>query len=214
MASVSRKTSTTRAERRADTARRLGEAAQELIAAGESVTRLSVDKLCTRAGIARSTFYAHFADKGELLRDLFTEVLGDLHSANEHWWTLGPVTQPELRSALTQLVRRYQPNRHLVAAAFDLSSYDAATRDLVHQAMDRSIAELAEHIERGQHEGWIDPDLLPHQTAGWLIWTIERGQRQILDLASPTWNDDIDGYLQMIWNALYRFANRPAELPG
>lgn len=207
MASVSRKTTANRAERRADTARRLRTATEELLDAGESFTRLSVEKLTAGAGIARSTFYAHFADKGELLQFLFADIIEELHLANQAWWNLGPLSRHDLRSALAVIVETYRPHRALVTAAFDVSSYDAATRVAVRRAMERSIDELAAHIERGQQQGWADPGLLPRETAGWLIWMIERGQRRLITYQSdPNEPAGIDAYTDLVWSALYEFA--------
>src|SRR6266496_2745844 len=79
---------------------RLLAATEGLLNAGHSYTALSVERLITDAGISRSTFYAYFKDKGDLLHALMTDVLGQLYDyARLGWWEFADsATKEDLRS--------------------------------------------------------------------------------------------------------------------
>jgi hypothetical protein len=94
-----------------------------------------------------------------------------------------------------------------------VSSYDATVREEVTTMMSRNIAGLKRHIQRGQKQGWIDPELLPAETAAWLTWMAERGQHQMVRTADDAEvNALIDAYADVVWNTLYAFA--PAREGG
>src|SRR4051794_34010288 len=68
MPSVTRKSQSSRAERRDNIRRRLLAVLENLLDKGENFTEVSVERLVSEAGISRSTFYVYFEDKGDLLR--------------------------------------------------------------------------------------------------------------------------------------------------
>jgi AcrR family transcriptional regulator len=208
MPSVTRKSHGNRAQRRDDVRQRLLAVVEELLTRGESYAEISVERLVSEAKLSRSTFYVYFEDKGDLLRAWFAQVIEELDDAAGRWWTLdGTATKADLRTALAQIVNTYRPHTTLMAALYDMSSYDATVRDEVTTMMTRNTAGLRRHIQRGQKQGWIDPDLLPAETAAWLTWMAERGQHQMVRMA-----DDaevtalIDSYADVVWNTLYAFA--------
>ena len=55
---------------------RILEATERLLRDGASFTHLSLREISQAAGIARSTFYVHFADKSDLLLDTEKETYG------------------------------------------------------------------------------------------------------------------------------------------
>jgi AcrR family transcriptional regulator len=208
MPSVTRKSHGNRAKRRDDVQRRLLDVVEELLANGESYAGISVERLVSEAKLSRSTFYVYFEDKGDLLRAWFAQVIEELEDAATSWWKLdGDATKKDLRAALDQIVKTYRPYTTLMAAVYDTASYDATVRDEVTMMMSRNTAGLRAHIKLGQKQGWIDPTLLPAETAGWLTWMAERGQHQMVRSA-----DDaevarlIDAYSDIVWYALYAFA--------
>jgi AcrR family transcriptional regulator len=214
MPSVTRKSHGNRAKRRDDVRRRLLAVVEELLTAGESYAEISVERLVSEAKLSRSTFYVYFEDKGDLLRAWFEQVIEELDAAAGAWWKLdGTATPADLRAALAQIVNTYRPHTTLMAALYDMSSYDSTVREEVATMMSRNSGGLRRHIQRGQKQGWIDPDLLPAETAAWLTWMAERGQHQMVRLADDAEVEKlIDAYADVVWNSLYAFA--PARNGG
>jgi AcrR family transcriptional regulator len=205
MPSVTRKRQSSRAERRDEIRHRLLEVVERLLDEGETFTEISVERMVSQAGLARSTFYLYFQDKGDLLVAWFGEITVELEAAATGWWNLGPdATRQELRTALEGIVNTYRPHTTLMAAMYDAAAYDPEVRGLVTAMMKRNIAGLRKHIKAGQKAGFVDPDLLPDQTAGWLTWMAERGLHQLVRTASDAELDRlIDAYTAIVWNALY-----------
>jgi AcrR family transcriptional regulator len=208
MPSVTRKSHGNRAQRRDDVRKRLLAVVEELLTRGDSYAEISVERLVSEAKLSRSTFYVYFEDKGDLLRAWFAQVIEELEDAAAGWWELdGSATKADLRAALAQIVNTYRPHTTLMAALYDMSSYDATVREEVTTMMSRNTAGLKRHIQRGQKQGWIDPELLPTETAGWLTWMAERGQHQMVRMADDAEVEAlVDAYADVVWNTLYAFA--------
>jgi AcrR family transcriptional regulator len=212
MPSVTRRAKSTRADRRADIRQRLLEALEALLKNGESFAELSVERLVTEADISRSTFYVYFQDKGDLLRAWFAETNAELAAAAASWWQLGTgLTRADLHAVLDRIVRTYQPHTTLMAALYDTAAYDPLVRKLVNEMMSSNIAGLRKHIRTGQREGFVDPTLVPEQTAAWLTWMAERGLHQLVRDAPPgELQKLIEAYTGIVWNVLYAPPRRPA----
>ena len=208
MPSVTRRSHSSRAQRREDVRDRLLAVVEELLGQGESYTELSVERLVSDAGISRSTFYVYF--KGDLLRAWFTEIEAELEKAARDWWALDSSSRREdLRAALGKVVKAYRPHTTLMAAMYDAAAYDPGVRELVETMMSGNIAGLRKHIRAGQKEGFVDPDLPPQQTAQWLTWMAERGLHQLVRIAGDAELERlIDAYTAIVWNTLYAPARR------
>lgn len=213
MPSVTRKSQGGRAERRDQIRARLLTAVESLLAEGESFTELSVERLVSLAGVSRSTFYVYFEDKGELIQGWLADIISELDVAARAWWELdGTVTWEGLRAALDQVVKVYRPHTTLMSAAFDAAAYDPGVREQVETMMERNIAGLRKHIKTGQTSGWVDPRLLPAQTAAWLQWMAERGLHRLIRDATTDreLTDLVDAYTTIVWNTLYANTTRRA----
>ena len=208
MPSITRKAGSTRAQRRDDIRTKLLGAIEEMLGEGESFTELSVERLVAAAGVARSTFYVYFEDKGELLRAWLEDITGELDTSAKGWWKLDEQAKREdLREALSAIVTTYRPHTNLMAAAFDAAAYDAGVREAVQGLMTHNAAGLRKHIRTGQREGFVDPDLPPAEVAQWLTWMAERGLHQLVRGADDaTVEGLIDAYTAIIWNTLYAAA--------
>ena len=205
MPSVTRRSQSSRAQRREEIRDRLLAVVERLLSEGESYTELSVERLVSEAHHSRSTFYVYFQDKGELLRAWFTEIQAEVESAARDWWALGgSSTRADLRAALSQVVEAYRPHTTLMAAMYDAAAYDQAVRELVEAMMDWNTAGLRKHIKTGQREGFIDPSLPAKETAAWLTWMAERGLHQLVRRAREAELERlIDAYTGIVWNTLY-----------
>jgi AcrR family transcriptional regulator len=204
MPSVTRRSQSSRAERRSEIRRRLLDVVQGLLDDGESFTEISVERMVQAAGMSRSTFYVYFEDKGDLLRDWFGDIRAEIADAGGWWEIDGDSTRDDLRAALSQLITTYHPHGALMAATFDAAAYDPSVRGLTSAMMDANTAALRKHIKVGQKAGFIDPELHPEQTAQWLTWMAERALHVILrDLPPAALQPHIDAYTAIVWNTLY-----------
>src|SRR3954449_6809724 len=110
MPSVTRRRPGDRASRRDEVRARLLAVVERLLAEGESFTEISVERMVAEAGMARSTFYVYFTDKGDLLRAWFARITDELRAAATGWWELHPpLGFHDVRAALATIVAAYRP---------------------------------------------------------------------------------------------------------
>lgn len=212
MASITRKKHRGRAQSREPAKQRLLTAVEHLLSQGESFTELSVARLIQEASISRSTFYLHFADKGELLRTLSSGIANELAAATSVCWDLpADATRDDVAAGLQHLVQIYLPHAGLLAAVVETAGYDTVVRDHWISLMDQTISDAATHIRRAQRQHNVRDDVRPTQTAQWLIWMIERGLYQLVrDAPPPEARRLITELSEIIWCRLYEprpFAN-------
>jgi AcrR family transcriptional regulator len=192
-------------QRRREIRDRLLAAIDALVAEGDSYATVSVEKLANAAGISRATFYIYFEGKADLLQAWYAETLEELAAAADRWWTLGADATPDdLGAALDGLLDVYVGHGGLMTAINDEATQNDELRDILAKAIERGTEGTRAHIERGQAEGFVDPDLLPAETAAWLVWLLERGMNQVLGGADPQKSELLRRNLtSMIWNVLY-----------
>ncbi|HEY5853271.1 MAG TPA: TetR/AcrR family transcriptional regulator [Aldersonia sp.] len=209
MATPTRRTQASRADRRARMERDLLEATERLMNDGATFTELSIDRLASEAGLSRATFYVYFEDKADLLRRLAAQVLGEL--AAQRWWSVaargdaGNLSDAgDLRDSCEAIVARYREHQVLIGAAVEMAAYtpDIAAwyRDLIGEI----VAGFEDVIRRGQAAGTIRASLPAHATATSLVWMVERTCVQVLP-HSPV-EDDAElarSFSQIIWSTLY-----------
>ena len=204
-------------QRRREIRDQLLAAIDTLAAEGETYSAVSVEKLAKAAGISRATFYIYFEGKADLLQAGFAETVDELGRAAEQWWGLGPGATPDdLGAALGTFIDTYTRHVGLMTAVNDEATQDDDLRDTVSAAIQRGIDGLRAHIERGQKEGFVDPNLLAAETAAWLVWLIERGLNQVLPTADAgqavVLRKDLTS---MIWHVLYDgFEGRAVSVPA
>jgi AcrR family transcriptional regulator len=205
MPSITRKSQSSRSQRRAEIRDRLRAAVERLMAHDESYTELSVERLVREAGISRATFYVYFEDKGDLLRALAEDFIERIIVAASYWWELpADAGKPELRAAMRAIFDAYLPHKVVMSAVVEVASYDAALSELFGNLLQRTMAQVAVHIEDGQKQGFVHQDLDPERTAAWLTWMAERG---LYELVASARNAEGERLLTAItditWNTLY-----------
>lgn len=218
MASVTRNNKhRSRAERRDEVSRRLLVALEEHLSTS-SFTEFSVDRLVREAGMSRSAFYLHFADKSDLLRTLYADVVQDLIEAAQTWWGLpADATKAELHEGFRVLLDAYRPHARLMQAVTEVASYDPDVKLEFDALMDRAVGEVMQHIRLGQASGAIREGLDAEAVAGCLMWMTERVLLQVLGTA----DDDVAerhlaGLVDVYWHTLYegRRSSREAAPAG
>lgn len=135
-------------------AERLTEATERLLVAGTPYIELSVEQLCSEAGVARSTFYVHFRDKGELVTRVSERMMDQLSAAAEAWWVPGS-TRADLLVATRRLVDVIAEHRQVLTALSETAAYDPEIRAIQEAMVDRHAQPLAELIEAGTRDGTI-----------------------------------------------------------
>jgi AcrR family transcriptional regulator len=181
------------------------EAVERHLRSGVSFAELNVADVARECGISRSTFYAYFVDKTNLLGTWYEEFNRGLLAVARQWWALdATVTRTKLAGVLTDILEAYRPHPELLAATHEAIGMDERVREAVEVAMQQYIDGLAAHIESGQRGGFVDPTLPPRETAYWLQWMAERGLhmmgRRAPDVDS---RQMMDAYTGIVWNALY-----------
>jgi AcrR family transcriptional regulator len=133
-----------RAERQADTRRRIVEAAVDLHSSvGPALTTFSM--LAERAGVQRHTLYAHFPDEFSLslaCSSLAMEERDPLPNAEP--WRMIEDRRVRLRAGLTALYGWYQRNAALAACVLRDVEYHAVTQQIVELRFGPSMASYRE----------------------------------------------------------------------
>lgn len=194
-----------RPERRAILSRHFIDVVEPLIEAGEPYADLSVERIIRAGGISRSTFYAYFEDKGDLLRAMAQDVIGDLVGVGHHWWELPPdASRDDLREALRPPVDTYRAHRTILGAVVETAAYDPRVREQQNRLIESTVASLTEHIERAQREGAAEAGLDARRTAQWLIWMTERGLYQLVSAAGDEEGAQLlEALTDVVWRTLY-----------
>lgn len=181
---------------------KLLEATERLLADGTLYTELSIQQLCSEAGIARSTFYVYFRDKGDLVGRLADEMIGQLARAASAWWKPG-ADRAEVLSATTELIRIYQQHGALLAALIETAAYDPELRAMQKEMVERYAKPLEKLIAHEHDEGSVR-NLHPRETVSSLAWMVqgacyhlgrEAGEQEIERLA--------EALTAIVWHALF-----------
>src|SRR5262245_28063497 len=105
---------------RARIERRLRDAVIELAAAGEPFSRASVERLAAKAGIARSTFYVYFEDKGALLRALEAASMHRHYDGARSWIEKGlDVTREDIVAGMELVLETFAEDQVVMTAIAD-----------------------------------------------------------------------------------------------
>jgi AcrR family transcriptional regulator len=178
---------------------------EQHLRSGATFADVSVASVVAEAGISRSTFYAYFVDKTNLLRTWYAEFTQVILDAAQAWWSLdGTATIQDVRAALDRIMDAYRPHPELMAATHEAIGNDAGVREAVDAAMRQYIDGLRAHIEAGQTGGFVDPSLPAGETAYWLQWMAERGLHRMVRAESRSTQELLaEAYAGIVWNTLY-----------
>lgn len=186
-----------RAAQLARTHRRLLDAAVELfLDAGYAHT--TVGEVVRAAGVSRATFYAHFASKDAVLRELMTQVWDAATAEYARFAELPDCSDARVRGWLGGLLDAWQRYGPLTLLVNDLLA-----ADLVAQSRERERRNVA--VLLGDYRHWGH---LPREEAGrraqLLIFQLERCA---LEWVSGRWDEPREallGTLTRVWLATLR----------
>ncbi len=205
MRSATREINRVRPSRRELIVARLLGAVERLLDAGDTYASISVGRLADEAGISRSSFYGYFADKAELLEELAADVVVHLTEVGTVLWDLpGDADRDAVRDAVAGIVETYRRHATLLAAVIDAGATEPTIRERYYATVQQSADNVAEHMRRGQAEGWITAELDPEGTAPWLVWMVERSLHQLLHRApAPDAQELTENLTAIVWRTLY-----------
>jgi len=175
------------------------QAVQRLLADGASFTELGVQRIADEAGVARSSFYAHFPDKTRLLLTLARRLSLVAYDAHAGWAPDGPAALAEMTDGFVAVVAHYRENARVLAAVLEVAGYDPDVRSL----WDDQLATF-----RGRVRGWLEAERaagrcsrqLDPDAAARVV--VDGGMRTIADQVisgDPADDERIARELSMIW---------------
>ena len=168
------------ASRRAAVDAKVFEAVERLLAGGTGFSELSVATIAEASGVARSTFYVHFADKTELLVRLAHETTADIFAAAYEWTdhsstAADPETlRRELEQTCARIVADYRRHRHVLAAVQAATGYDPAVAEFWNARIEGFAQHAALRLAEAQAVGLVADGVDVEQTALMAAWAIER----------------------------------------
>jgi len=132
-----------------------------------------VEDIARAVGISRATFYKHFAEREEILAELFARLLG------RQAGPLPPGTSAEaverIRRLLTETAAAMVANERLARFIYTLPIRHAALLD---EGTRPPVFEVVERlVEQGAAAGVVRPDVLPGLITGHLARTFEAAMR-------------------------------------
>jgi len=179
-------------------------AMERLLSGGRNFTSVSVEELAQEAGIARSTFYMHFHDKGELVRRLMKYVSRELVDGIALWFESDDVSdRATLRLALGRIADAYDKHRAIMLAIAETAAYDQDVAAMRREMMDRLASGTRVALKQAQKAGRADPKVTP-EIADALTWMVERCCHQLLGGKRAAQRErQIDALAHIIWTAMF-----------
>jgi AcrR family transcriptional regulator len=185
--------------RRARLSRRVLDVVEPLLEEGVAYADLSVEQIIGEVGIARSTFYVYYKDKGDLLQAMAQDVTADLRVAGSAWFSFEPGSREQLREALTPLFDTYRRHRTVLGAIVETAAYDPGIRERHAELVEAAVGGLADHIARHSRA-----DLDPRLSADWLVAMFERGLYLLVAPAEGERVEELlDAATDLVWRLLY-----------
>lgn len=184
----------------------LRDALATLMADGTPFRDISVERLVSTAGMARSTFYVYFEDKSAMLRALSAASLKRFYAAQRAWLAKGrDVKERDIRDGMRRLFDVWLEDEAVLRAVAEAAVYDPAIGD-AYTSCERDYARAIERfIRRGQKDGWVAAGLSPADTAAALAWMTERTVSQVAPSASPGRLDSAaESLMNIVSSTLFR----------
>ncbi|MEV4539161.1 TetR/AcrR family transcriptional regulator [Asanoa sp. NPDC049518] len=133
-------------------------ATRRILTGGASFTDLGVRQISTEAGVARSTFYAHFRDKTDLLLRLASDMLATSFDVASAWEPTDGVDK--LAEDFLRILGIYREHAAVLRAVGEVTTYDQTVRDFWSQGLtrftDRTVAALRAEQVAGRTPADVD----------------------------------------------------------
>ncbi|WP_165314379.1 TetR/AcrR family transcriptional regulator [Agromyces protaetiae] len=141
-----------------------------------SFTELGVQQIAAEAQVARSTFYAHFEDKADLLMRLAVGTMGESFDLTSAW-------APDdgfdaLAQTFVRVVAVFREHSSVLRAIAEVSTYDGAVREFWGEQLSRFVGSTVAGIDAERDAGRT-PGSVDAEISGRLI--VVAGQHAIVD---------------------------------
>lgn len=148
----------------------------------KSFNNITVQEIIDEADVGRSTFYAHFSTKDELLREMCTEIFehifsNELSSEKSHDFS---GTDQGLREELTHLIYHLKDNRGNIVGLFNSESSEMFLR-YFREYLSKVFLQFPEYIRDDIPQEFI----LNHLTGSFteaVRWWIKGGMKESPDV--------------------------------
>jgi AcrR family transcriptional regulator len=146
-------------------------AVERLLNEGMKYTEISVQRIITEAEIARSTFYAHFRDKSDLLSRLAEGTRENFFDAASAWEAMGAAAGvSSLTQIFEELIARHREHSAVLLAITEIAAYDPVVRDFYTSDLDAFEARVVSDLKERQQAGLTAPDLDPAAASRIIVW--------------------------------------------
>lgn len=155
-------------DRRAALDGRVLAAVERLLAEGMRYSEISVARILEEAGIARSTFYAHFRDKTELLARLAGSLRQELLEIIGRW---KPDSGAEgLAAVFAQSIAYHRAHSAVLLAIKEAAAYDSGINDFYSADLDAFEAFAKEAILAEQAAGRTGGGVSADAASRVIVW--------------------------------------------
>ena len=174
MTSVARRGKNGRAAR-GDAEQHVFDAVERLLYRGESFSGLGVQRIVEEAGIARSSFYANFEDKPEMLLRMSVAATVDLFGYAESWWeSYRELSQDALTEMLTSVIAEYRRHEYAQRAMSEVATYDESVASYWRGRIEKFVKVVGRRLERDRDQELVAEYVDIPYTAHWIVWGTER----------------------------------------
>lgn len=186
------------------------EAIKTLLLEGRTFGEISVAEITQTAGTSRSTFYLHFEDKVDVIKDLIEDLIGELIEvtdvANDD---LAHASKDTLRMALVGLAQVYRKHVAFFSAISEVAGSNPQINERYREMIEQAAFVRRKRVIEEQKSGNISRDL-PDYVSLALTWMVERTISQnITRKTDKTITRDkeamkvIDALTHITWAILY-----------
>jgi AcrR family transcriptional regulator len=203
-------------ERREAIEQTLLEAVEKLLAEGWSYTELPVQRIAEEAGIARSTFYVHFVDKGQLIARLADRIYDEVFAASSKWFAGDHRDGPDaLATTLEELIAVHRTHFPVLQAVTEAASYEPTVGKAYRSRLYTFAAGMQARLEAARDAGQLNAGIDIVTTAEIMVWMAERVINQHVLERPPSEDRRLaESLARAEWLLMYGDARRPpARVP-
>jgi AcrR family transcriptional regulator len=175
-------------------------AVERLLDEGMNYTEISVQRIISEAKIARSTFYAHFRDKSDLLSRLAEATRENFFNAASAWEAMGAAAGvPSLAQIFGELIAKHREHSALLLAISEIAAYDPVVRDFYTSDLDAFEARVVMDLKERQRAGLTAPDLDPVAASRIIVWGGEQAIAHHISTDDGSGDATFAGEIATIW---------------
>jgi AcrR family transcriptional regulator len=198
MASVTRRRST--AERPTSAEAQVLAAVERLLGEGTRFTEISVQEIADAADIARSTFYAHFRDKTQVLSRLAETIKYRLVGMAEAWDPSGPHGGPDgFQDFFEKVITAHRQNFAVLTAIREIGGYDPSVSEFYTANLERADASVLHTLLSEQGAGRTPGDVDPTAASRVIVWGGEQAILQHIKVDNGSGDKALARELARIW---------------